>query len=1556
MKAEANSGSPIQETLTPTLVERVRELAVGRQIKASPHSRDGSDLANASATTAFARLSRVSAKNAQSERVFKEKCLRDMDRGRPFKDRLAAMRATSSHELRQLSVDSLRAIWAAVEDLISVQANMEARQASLELLRRSASHPGLGPEERKALCSMILTPISPSGSRLQILALRELMHDGVNVSPCEKEVSAYLVATLKDVFIATLEARSALKKNKSRRPIIEEETLEELLRFANDLVDRSSTVLGKDNLSILIQRLIWIANKTTSHKDLEQVAFLIRTITSRSSIPPEHFESCIEVLCGISCTSDASVGEATWTSMKSLLASENQTAVVDFLLRILRYWPKDRQSITVRGALLSLKHIVEANGEDSVPIIDMQQLLYALQAVAPTNSRLQVDCLQIVISCLEDQETASRLLDSDWSSLDAVIYRTDDTMNTVNQPLWYPLLGPASLLSSFVKYYQTRAFSHLQENWTSLERLARHLESNWANQNTRQRTMTLGLMLHVGCYVDRSMLAATLDHIIGDRLLLPTNEDWIYHISILLEVIAFDTSKPLKFRYRIFALFDEIVQDTKVAATRLEGMKELVHLILKKMAKESEVPLTNILAQSLVRFALDDDDDDVFDAVLAFVAGAASFEGTTDQTAQNPVSTGAQNNRAATHLVWLFQQCLTRCCPLRTKCCFERLVAIAVDATMPTDSRLTIMKLLSRLRCNPECALAVISVPDTLGLAAALCRTEASAQMRNPSRGMLNRASGIAESPGGRIGRTSGIELSRSARSRSTTRSGNGHDRSIKATLPLWMYPGTKGLPIDPPQTYSKDVYICNGLKGHDHDHTGMAVLGIERWSDLILDILQFGSDWEIYSYVLVHLPSQLTNIALFTGRIPFVQSLHRTVLSQLRTGNFHEPPAITGVKKGDVALCLYNTMTILLAYKECLGRDQLDETVRIFYTGIGTWDRAARSCIHALVLCSHEIPANLRRFILLIIQKMSQIITQSHLAVDILEFLASLVRLPETYQIVGPESQDFLRTVFGICISYIHHAREQREKSVGATRPSHAAARHSGLSNKSSTASEASQSSDVQKDLPEYVFTIAYHVLTLWFLAIDVRERSKHVGWIVKNLTWKDELGNESMEEQSQVTLDMIHRTAYNDLGETHANVDFHDAHGPILKETWLVGMSIISLETVQETGLTLITKRQASGTTHAMYQQYTAQLPPHHVAISSANTNVSSNSSTKVFPQHILLQLGFTIAPVPIPLQPLLLPEDAFMERAISSFDRNDTVDGHKAGVIYIAPDQTSEPGVLANVSGSKVYEEFLSRLGTKVRLQDAKFNTQGLDRESDMDGSYTYAWRDRVSEIIFHVATMMPTLDHDPQCTNKKRHIGNDYVKIIFNESGLPFRFETFTSQFNHVNIIITPELTTPRHSIATDIDSSNDLTAQTKPGDTPEDEETAFFSVQTLCSPSFPQVSPTATPKVVSASALPSFVRQLALNASVLSLVWSNQREGGENLSSWRNRLKEIIKLRQRYANTGTSANVSYPGMGNPSDRGGAPSYVDGDRWTGRLVMAGMAEQEHLLYSADFTRWN
>ena len=48
--------------------------------------------------------------------------------------------------------------------------------------------------------------------------------------------------------------------------------------------------------------------------------------------------------------------------------------------------------------------------------------------------------------------------------------------------------------------------------------------------------------------------------------------------------------------------------------------------------------------------------------------------------------------------------------------------------------------------------------------------------------------------------------------------------------------------------------------------------------------------------------------------------------------------------------------------------------------------------------------------------------------------------------------------------------------------------------------------------------------------------------------------------------------------------------------------------------------------------------------------------------------------------------------------------------------------------------------------------------------------------MSIVVFHVATLMPTLTSDPQCSNKKLHIGNDFVTLVYNESGQPYQFGT------------------------------------------------------------------------------------------------------------------------------------------------------------------------------------
>ena len=47
-------------------------------------------------------------------------------------------------------------------------------------------------------------------------------------------------------------------------------------------------------------------------------------------------------------------------------------------------------------------------------------------------------------------------------------------------------------------------------------------------------------------------------------------------------------------------------------------------------------------------------------------------------------------------------------------------------------------------------------------------------------------------------------------------------------------------------------------------------------------------------------------------------------------------------------------------------------------------------------------------------------------------------------------------------------------------------------------------------------------------------------------------------------------------------------------------------------------------------------------------------------------------------------------------------------------------------------------------------------------------------------------MPTKESDPQCTGKKLHIGNNYVTIVYNESGEPYNIQTVKVRFTILKI--------------------------------------------------------------------------------------------------------------------------------------------------------------------------
>ena len=62
----------------------------------------------------------------------------------------------------------------------------------------------------------------------------------------------------------------------------------------------------------------------------------------------------------------------------------------------------------------------------------------------------------------------------------------------------------------------------------------------------------------------------------------------------------------------------------------------------------------------------------------------------------------------------------------------------------------------------------------------------------------------------------------------------------------------------------------------------------------------------------------------------------------------------------------------------------------------------------------------------------------------------------------------------------------------------------------------------------------------------------------------------------------------------------------------------------------------------------------------------------------------------------------------------------------------------------------------------------------------------------QVIFHVATLMPNKENDPRCDKKKRHIGNDYVSIIYNNAGdsQEYKISTVKAAFMFACVVITP----------------------------------------------------------------------------------------------------------------------------------------------------------------------
>ncbi|CAH1785534.1 unnamed protein product [Owenia fusiformis] len=133
-------------------------------------------------------------------------------------------------------------------------------------------------------------------------------------------------------------------------------------------------------------------------------------------------------------------------------------------------------------------------------------------------------------------------------------------------------------------------------------------------------------------------------------------------------------------------------------------------------------------------------------------------------------------------------------------------------------------------------------------------------------------------------------------------------------------------------------------------------------------------------------------------------------------------------------------------------------------------------------------------------------------------------------------------------------------------------------------------------------------------------------------------------------------------------------------------------------------------------------------------------------------------------------------------------------KFGVVYCKDGQSSDDDMYNNEIGSPEFQRFLNLLGDRVPLKGWEQFRGGLDVKTNSTGEESIYTVYEGHEVMFHVSTMLPFSDSNKQQVERKRHIGNDIVNIIYvdecDSNKMPsFRPSSMKTQFTHIFAVVT-----------------------------------------------------------------------------------------------------------------------------------------------------------------------
>lgn len=688
-------------------------------------------------------------------------------------------------------------------------------------------------------------------------------------------------------------------------------------------------------------------------------------------------------------------------------------------------------------------------------------------------------------------------------------------------------------------------------------------------------------------------------------------------------------------------------------------------------------------------------------------------------------------------------------------------------------------------------------------------------------------------------------------------------DKAFEGKDAWWCYPEDLSyLPSDYFDLPSRGwrVFKQDGSKLSVGVTTGFDITAL---FDVVVTIIEEYFHWELYSYTWTHFCSQLWNMRLFEGQCNLIKRYQRILCDQL---TLNLPKPLLGLKampitKAELQVAHLRNMSSLIGYHEMFKKNEEDQMVSSLLFSLDSWEKTAIPCIHMLTVCCYEMPVSLKRYLTAILARLQTGVTSAFASSPSLEFLMALIQVPT---LISNFTLDEFKRVFAIAFKYIQYASDMKYRKSANSAEQPLLLNHGVDAEVDYQAS--TQSTEITPILNEYLLSVSYLVISKWFLKINVTDRRQVSGFLIKNTVLSSTVNGKSLDDRAVGFLDFVARFTYSDFPLQITNVSKPTVQFPhSLLNRWIIGHSIVSIETDTITGRSIIILRRPTGLS-VFHVDLDSLVPP---------TSSTSDMLTKVLSGYLLFQL---LRPLDESnrTKPIALFDDTAVERAISTFDRIPVVSHHKAGILYIGPNQKTEAEILGNTVGSTAYHKFLDGIGDLVRLNESFTFTGGLDKENGTDGEFAYMWSDQLTQLIYHTTTLMPNTINDKVYAMKKRHIGNNHINVFFDESGLPFNFNVIKSQFNFINIVICP------HSVKL----------------TPERSQPAeFYKVRTYRRSGVPGIFSSTHFKLISLDQLLSYVRNLVLLADKFAHVWHYSIDGNYT-TNWALRVKHIATLKQK----------------------------------------------------------